>query len=108
METIKHNGKILQIDAPTERALRIIAKRKIVKFSDLAEGKGRGMGYNFNDKILEICGGSLAYRSNIPHYASAPKFVVDFCEAHPRVQRVVWDDKGKVRRIVAKLDALEQ
>lgn len=102
MKTIKHNGKTIQISAPMERAIEHIARHRVVKASDLAEGTGRRTCYNID--IDKIPGTESAHRETVqkmPHLY--PAFVVKFAKNNPRVERIVFDDRGKAKRIGGKL-----
>ena len=102
MKTIKHNGKTLLISSPEERAIHLIASDKIIKRSDLREGSGKRSHYAVDTARIPgtVEAGSYFIKEYPKQY---PKFVRDFIKNNPRVNYVLYDDRGAAKRLSTKL-----
>ena len=109
MKTITHNGQTLKITAIEERAIHNIARNGVVAVSDLSEGRGRWL--SCPTGIGRIPGVTLIYkRDDLDKQLGLTyptRAVADFFERRPRVVRAYYDRRGTVRRISAKLRALD-
>ena len=105
MQTIKHNGKILKINAAQERVIQLVAEYSVMRVSDLAEGSGRRTRYACDIDFIPGRPLEITYAENVRKYPEFyPKSVRKFVADNPRVQRVVFDRRGKCKRMARKLD----
>jgi len=104
MQTIKHNGKNLKITAAQARVISLVAKNGVMRVSDLAEGSGRRARYGCDLEFIPGVPLQITYAENVREYPHLyPKAVRQFVVANPRVERVVFDRRGKCKRMAQKL-----
>ena len=105
MQTIKHNGKTLKINAAQERVINLVAECGVMRVSDLAEGSGRRTRYSCDLESIPSYPLGTAYAESVRKYPELyPKSVRKFVADNPRVQRVVYDRRGKCKRLARKLN----